>query len=71
MRITSSALRTLTSYSDDKVMVVGQVRLHLNCSDKHSNVLLCLVDSAIRSILGKRDCVTLNITQRLDTDQHR
>ena len=71
MHVMSSVLRTLTSYSGNKVKVVGQVRLHLTRFDKHSNVLLYLVDGATRPILGKRDCVTLNIIQRLDTDQHR
>ena len=68
MRDTSSALCTLKSYSGKKVKVVGQVCLYLTHFDKHSNVLLCLVDGTIRPILGKRDCVTLNIIQLLDTD---
>ena len=34
-------------------------------------MLLCLVDGIMPAFLGKKDCVTLNITQHLDTNQHR
>ena len=47
MRVMSSALRTQTSHSGDKVKVVGQVRLHLTRFDRHCYVLLCLVDGAM------------------------
>jgi hypothetical protein len=62
-------LSNLTAYTGDKV--VGQVQLKVTRFDKRSKILLHLVDDRVRPILGKRDCVALNIVKRLDTDQHR